>query len=85
LGSATRAWGYTRIQGALRSLTLKSDTKIKGIRVVEGDHDVDGMGVMLQGEVPQEVLSERGRPRTRADAVSTIRARQWQPSDLHPT
>jgi protein PhnA len=34
------------------SLTLKAGTKIKGIRIVEGDHDVackvDGMGVMLK-------------------------------------
>lgn len=36
------------------SKTLKSGTKIKGIRLVEGDHDVDckvdGMGVMLKSE-----------------------------------
>ena len=34
------------------SKTLKAGTKIKGIRLVEGDHDVDckvdGMGVMLK-------------------------------------
>ena len=34
------------------SLTLKAGTKIKGIKIVEGDHDVDckvdGMGVMLK-------------------------------------
>ena len=36
------------------SVTLKAGTKIKGIRVVEGDHDidckVDGMGVMLKAK-----------------------------------
>jgi protein PhnA len=36
------------------STTLKAGTKIKGIRVVEGDHDVDckvdGMGVMLKAK-----------------------------------
>jgi protein PhnA len=34
------------------SVTLKAGTQIKGIRIVEGDHDVDcrvdGMGVMLK-------------------------------------
>jgi protein PhnA len=34
------------------SVTLKAGTKIKGIKIVEGDHDVDckvdGMGVMLK-------------------------------------
>lgn len=36
------------------SKTLKAGTKIKGIRLVEGDHDVDckvdGMGVMLKSQ-----------------------------------
>lgn len=36
------------------SVTLKAGTKIKGIRIVEGDHDVDckvdGMGVMLKAK-----------------------------------
>lgn len=36
------------------SVTLKAGTKIKGIRIVEGDHDVDckvdGMGVMLKSK-----------------------------------
>ena len=36
------------------SKTLKAGTKIKGIRLVEGDHDVDckvdGMGVMLKSK-----------------------------------
>lgn len=36
------------------SVTLKAGTKIKGIRVVAGDHDidckVDGMGVMLKAK-----------------------------------
>lgn len=36
------------------SKTLKAGTKIKGIRLVEGDHDVDckvdGMGVMLKAK-----------------------------------
>ncbi|MBW2243063.1 MAG: alkylphosphonate utilization protein [Deltaproteobacteria bacterium] len=36
------------------SVTLKAGTKIKGIRVVDGDHDVDckvdGMGVMLKAK-----------------------------------
>jgi len=36
------------------SVTLKAGTKIKGIKIVEGDHDVDckvdGMGVMLKSE-----------------------------------
>ena len=54
VGVSNPRWGYTRIQGALRSLTLESGTKIKGIRVVEGAHDVDskvdGMGVMLKAK-----------------------------------
>ena len=37
------------------SLTLKAGTKIKGIRIVEGDHDVDckvdGIGVMLKSSL----------------------------------
>ena len=36
------------------SVTLKAGTKIKGIRLAEGDHDVDckvdGMGVMLKAK-----------------------------------
>lgn len=36
------------------SVTLKAGTKIKGIRIVDGDHDVDckvdGMGVMLKSK-----------------------------------
>jgi len=36
------------------SKTLKAGTKIKGVRLVEGDHDVDckvdGMGVMLKSK-----------------------------------
>ncbi len=38
-----------------RTKTLKAGTKIKGIRLVDGDHDVDckvdGMGVMLKSKV----------------------------------
>ena len=44
------------------SVTLKAGTKIKGIKLAEGDHDVDckvdGMGVMLKAKFLKKASGE---------------------------
>jgi protein PhnA len=51
-GDAVTVIKDLKVKGS--SMTLKAGTKIKNIRIVEGDHDVDckvdGMGVMLKSK-----------------------------------